>query len=219
VGRKFLYANFSILLILSLAGCQTNLPNLAEVKHSYIVYHDSGRYYADLARVDNEALQYLQSRVQHKLPHEKLAIVLDIDETSLSNYPDMLRFGFGGSIAEINAAEGRGRDDAILPTLQIFRYAKAHDIAVFFITGRYTNEKQGTVRNLRMVGFNNFDGIALKPLDYHEPSVVPYKSSARKAIAEQGYIIVLNIGDQESDLAGGYAEKTFKLSNPYYFIR
>jgi len=26
------------------------------------------------------------------------------------------------------------------------------------------------------------------------------------------------MGDQESDLRGGYAEKTFKLPNPVYFL-
>jgi hypothetical protein len=26
------------------------------------------------------------------------------------------------------------------------------------------------------------------------------------------------MGDQESDLSGGYAEKTFKLPNPVYFL-
>jgi hypothetical protein len=29
---------------------------------------------------------------------------------------------------------------------------------------------------------------------------------------------VVNIGDQFSDLAGGFAERVFKLPNPYYFI-
>jgi hypothetical protein len=28
----------------------------------------------------------------------------------------------------------------------------------------------------------------------------------------------LGMGDQESDLRGGYAEKTFKLPNPVYFL-
>ena len=37
-------------------------------------------------------------------------------------------------------------------------------------------------------------------------------------LAEQGYTILLSMGDQESDLAGGYAEKTFKLPNPVYYL-
>ena len=33
-----------------------------------------------------------------------------------------------------------------------------------------------------------------------------------------GYLIILNVGDQESDLTGGFADRTFKLPNPFYFI-
>ncbi len=35
-------------------------------------------------------------------------------------------------------------------------------------------------------------------------------------IEAEGYVIIANIGDQTSDLIGGYAEKTFKLPNPLY---
>ena len=41
----------------------------------------------------------------------------------------------------------------------------------------------------------------------------------RRRIAEQGYTILLSMGDQESDLAGGYAERTFKLPNPFYLTK
>jgi hypothetical protein len=37
-------------------------------------------------------------------------------------------------------------------------------------------------------------------------------------IQEKGYTVVVNIGDQFSDLAGGHTERVFKLPNPYYFI-
>ena len=58
----------------------------------------------------------------------------------------------------------------------------------------------------------------MKPNKYHQSSVVLYKSNARKDITSQGYDIIVNIGDQQSDLAGGYAEKTFKMPNPFYHI-
>jgi len=34
----------------------------------------------------------------------------------------------------------------------------------------------------------------------------------------QGYDILLTIGDQYSDLKGGYADKGFKLPNPMYYL-
>jgi hypothetical protein len=40
----------------------------------------------------------------------------------------------------------------------------------------------------------------------------------RQALEKGGYLIVLNIGDQWSDLMGGYSLKTFKLPNPFYYI-
>lgn len=33
-----------------------------------------------------------------------------------------------------------------------------------------------------------------------------------------GFRIIVNVGDQESDLAGGHAERAFKLPNPFYII-
>jgi hypothetical protein len=40
----------------------------------------------------------------------------------------------------------------------------------------------------------------------------------RQKIQEMRYKIIVNIGDRFSDLAGGHAERVFKLPNPYYFI-
>jgi acid phosphatase len=50
------------------------------------------------------------------------------------------------------------------------------------------------------------------------PSAVEFKAPERRRIAEQGYTILLSMGDQQSDLAGGYAERTFKLPNPVYYL-
>lgn len=49
-------------------------------------------------------------------------------------------------------------------------------------------------------------------------TTVQYKSGTRKHIESLGYDIVADFGDQYSDLDGGYADKTFKLPNPTYFV-
>jgi predicted secreted acid phosphatase len=219
--KKFLTAALicgSIFLNPVEAATVSGYENLDFYKRTLIMYHDSGRYDQDLRHADEKALAYLQHRLAHRKLTEKLAVVLDIDETSLSNYRDMVQMSFGGTLTQITAAENQGTDEAILPTLEIYRLAKANHVAVFFITGRTDNNRRPTVRNLEHAGFTGFDGIIMKPTDYNLPSVVPYKSGARKQLAEQGYTIVMSVGDQFSDLNGGYAEKTFKLPNPYYFI-
>ena len=47
---------------------------------------------------------------------------------------------------------------------------------------------------------------------------IQYKSGTRAYIESQGYDIVGDFGDQFSDLLGGYAEKTFKMPNPNYYL-
>jgi predicted secreted acid phosphatase len=49
-------------------------------------------------------------------------------------------------------------------------------------------------------------------------ATIPYKSGTRAYIESQGYEIVGDFGDQFSDLEGGFADKTFKLPNPNYYL-
>ena len=47
---------------------------------------------------------------------------------------------------------------------------------------------------------------------------IQYKSGVRAYIESQGYDIVANFGDQFSDLLNGFADKTFKMPNPNYYL-
>jgi predicted secreted acid phosphatase len=49
-------------------------------------------------------------------------------------------------------------------------------------------------------------------------ATIPYKSGTRAYIESQGYNVVADIGDQFSDLEGGFADKTFKMPNPNYYL-
>lgn len=211
----------TLLLSTSVAQAKPEPTNLSFVKTDLENYHDSGAYSSDISRSINQAMSYLHFRINQnsRLEHpKKLAMVLDIDETSLSNYSDMLRLNFGGSPKEVDQNEGAGHDKAIKQTLALYQYAKQNHIAVFFITGRHPDMRQNTIKNLIAVGFKDWDGLYLKPDNYTQKSVVPYKNGVRHDIIAKGYDIVLNVGDQDSDLKGGNADMAFKLPNPYYFI-
>ena len=195
--------------------------NLSLTKSALIKYHDSGEYQKDQARVIDQAMEYLKTRLDSKKESDqtkKFAIVFDIDETSLSNYSDMVDMNFGGTLRQIMDAEGNGTDLAIAPTLKLYRYAIDNHVAVFFVTGRTEPYRAATEKNLKSVGFTHWDGLSFKDENYKEKSVAPYKIHARSLIESQGYDIVLNVGDQQSDLTGGHADKGFKLPNPYYFL-
>jgi predicted secreted acid phosphatase len=47
---------------------------------------------------------------------------------------------------------------------------------------------------------------------------IQYKSGTRAYIESQGYDIVADFGDQFSDLEGGFANRTFKMPNPNYYL-
>jgi HAD superfamily, subfamily IIIB (Acid phosphatase) len=46
----------------------------------------------------------------------------------------------------------------------------------------------------------------------------PVQVLTRAHIESLGYDIVGNFGDQFSDLNGGFADETFKIPNPMYFL-
>lgn len=192
--------------------------NLAITKQSLIKYHDSGAYMNDIANVIQKAMRYLELRIKRGHLKGKPAIILDIDETSLSNYRDMLKMDFGGTAELVQQLEDQGTDEAISPTLKLYRFAKAHRIAVFFVTGRFEEEREATLNNLKKAGYTQPDGLILRTSKYRKSPAATYKTAVRKSIVNEGYNILLNIGDQKSDLRGGYADEIFKLPNPYYLI-
>jgi hypothetical protein len=144
------------------------------------------------------------------------AIVLDIDETALSNYAGLVATGFalGAAGDVVTAAAGAGT--AIGPVLDLYRDARRRGVAVFFVTGRPSAIASVTADNLRRVGYDQgWERLDTKPSGV---GTLDYKRAARARIEAAGYDIVANVGDQESDLAGGHADRAFKLPNPFYFI-
>src|SRR5262245_10914351 len=203
---------------------QPHVQNLYDVQRGVERYIESGEYDRDFARVIGDARAYLEQRAKTA---ERPAIVLDIDETSLSNWPAYKVNGWGRVVngpcdAEqgpcgLRAWQGLARSKALPPTLQLAKRARELGVAVFFISGRPPTLRDATERNLREQGYE-WDEVILLPAGAAFPSAVDFKAPERKKIAERGYTIVLSMGDQESDLKGGYAERVFKLPNPVYFL-
>lgn len=196
-------------------------PNLTLIKNELKKYHDSGHYEQELTQVVNTAQQYITQQAlinQKRKQPQKLAIVLDIDETSLSNYNYMIKRDFTGTHAQFHQDVMAANAPVIKPMLRLYQNARRHGVSVFFITGRHASELQATTKNLQRAGYNQWDGLYLRPNNYVNKSIIPYKSHIRELITQKGYTIIATIGDQESDLKGGYAKKGFKLPNPYYYL-
>lgn len=209
-------------LLLTLACLSWAEPqNLGKLEETIKQYHDSGDYQKDISKVIADAKTYMLQRVREnalKKNPAKLAIVLDIDETSLSNYDSMLERHFGGTKEQFTQQTLAGNGKVIPETLALYNEAKRRGVFVFFVTGRRESERQATESNLSKAGFHQWTGLYLQADDAHDASIIPFKSQMRAKIKANGYTIIESIGDQHSDLQGGYAENVFKIPNPYYFL-
>lgn len=194
-------------------------PNLSLFKKELQIYHDSGLYEQELTRVLNKArLHIFQQLKLYKHKANKLAIILDVDETSITNYQQMHQRNFAEHHDLIHKAILAANAPPIHATLSLYNEAILHGIKIFFISGRPQSTLYATKVNLWRAGFKNWAGLYLRPEHYKKNSIIAFKAKTRAAITKLGYRIIASIGDQESDLKGGYVDLGFKLPNPFYHI-
>jgi acid phosphatase len=179
-----------------------------------------GCYWADVDAQAKRAEVALDGLVAGRKAGERLALVLDIDETSLSNYCEMKREDYGFLATMFNAWEVSSEADMALPgTLRLFNRARAAGMEVFFITGRAGEQRAATAKNLEAAGYKGWEGLILREGPQKTMSTMEYKSEERKKIVDAGYRIVMSVGDQWSDLNGKpRAEISVKLPNPFYYL-
>jgi predicted secreted acid phosphatase len=152
------------------------------------------QWLSDATAATAPALGYLQQRVAAGSFSGTPAIVLDIDNTSLASY-------FYPTAYPTPATE---------PVLRLAQYATAHAVKVLFVTARPDLIDLATEFNLASVGYT-VDGLySRNPLQLLE-SIQTFKTDTRKKLVAEGYDIVANVGNNTTDLDGGYADAAFKL--------
>ena len=216
--QLMLFHSFFIFLSMVIYGISFSEPvNVSIAKQQAIHYHDSGEYSRDLNKVFKKAEHYIVKKTQfHK--DKNPAIVLDIDETCLSNYKYIVENDF--VLNDFSQYALKADAKPIPACKHLFELAKDKNIDVFFITGRFENERQATIKNLHAVGISGWKGLYLQPnrnFSKKDP-IEGFKITTRKSLEQQGYHIIASIGDQDIDLSCGFAERTFKLPNPFYYI-
>jgi len=195
-------------------------------------YYESGRFAKDTARVAKRARKFLRKRLGGKPSRGHHAIVFDIDDTLLSTYECQRKHGDFGSTelalclieetAQTTTGAGPGLPP-IEPVRRLYNLAQRLRVRVFLITGRPELLRRHSIDNLRARGFRgNFkltmqDTVGFLDNTLNGKSLVPYKAGERARIERSGWRILVNIGDQQSDLDGGHARRTYKVPNPMYF--
>lgn len=200
------------------------IPNLDKLKDELKQYHactcTCGCSTKDLDLQAARAIAFLRQRTARAGAQEKLALVLDIDETTLSNYAEMEKAGFAYDAKVFNDWVESAQAPAIPGTLRLFHEAKRLGVRVFFLTGRPEAQRAATEKNLRTQGFDGWAGLILRRAGQEKLTAEDFKSAERGKIVGQGYRIVLNVGDQWSDLKGQpEAEYSVKYPDPYYFLK
>ena len=201
-------------------------------------FDPDGSYAHEMADLETRALRYLSMAASdhrwtdtHGQPHGhaptgQRAVLFDIDDTTLNTYNYEIYSNFVYNPTSNAAFVNSAAFPAVPGMVEVEHAAESKGYTIFFLTGRPVSQHDGTVANLTDVGYDVTDAnLYLKDLtrpiyDSCAPSctTTQYKSLTRQYIESQGYDIVANFGDQYSDLEGGFADQTFKVPNPMYYL-
>lgn len=192
----------------------------AELRQYHACTCTCGCYAKDLDLEADRAIAFLDKRATRTGTGEKLAVVLDIDETTLSNWSEMDAANFEYDSKDFNAWVASAQAPAIPGTLRIYKEARRLGVSIFFLTGRPESQRASTEANLRLAGLHDWQRLIMRSPEEKGETALVFKSAERAKIVAAGYRIILNVGDQWSDLRGTpQAEYSVKYPDPFYFIK
>ena len=159
--------------------------NLGQLKTRLIAYYDCvasrGCHAADVKQQSADlAIGILQRRVARKKSGEKLALVLDVDDTAISTWEEEKQSDFGYVTSQWDVWVAKANAPAIDGMLRLYNEAIRNGVAVFFITGRSADEEMATADNLKAVGYHDWAGLALREPRPSTETMSEFKSSERK---------------------------------------
>jgi hypothetical protein len=134
---------------------------------------------------------YVRDRVARagSAPGTKLALNLDIDNTSLATYYD--------------------HGKAMAATLRLVRYARSKGVSILFNTGRNVRLRGSTIAQLKKAGYP-VDGLCAH---YKGEPLRHSKQRCRQSFVNNGFTIIANIGNRRTDFIGRNYERAFRLPN------
>jgi len=193
-------------------------------------FNPDGAYAHEVEGIATKAGTYLANHHKHTVGK---AVLFDIDDTTLNTYNYEIYSNFVYNPTTNAAFVNAAAFPAVPGMVALEQKALAKGYAVFFLTGRpadsTTDQTAGTLTNLTNAGYTvdpthvylkDKTGATQPWLLSCAPTctTTQYKSLTRQHIESLGYDIVANFGDQYSDLNGGFADRTYKIPNPMYFL-
>lgn len=147
------------------------------------------QWLADVKTAMKGSRAYVRQRVAAKGADERLAVNFDIDNTVIATYYDG-----GGAIP------------------QMARFAKLLQrlgVDLVFNSGRVATQQRRTLAQLTRTGFPTAE-LCLRNKGETLPAG---KQRCRNSFIDDGYTLIANIGNNDTDFVGGGYERAFRLPN------
>jgi len=184
----------------------TNADLNEQLVMSVLWMEKSAEYRALCYQTFNLAKLRIDEELQKK--HTKpLAVVVDVDETVLSNskYEAWLigkdkQYSKDTWSQWISDAEAT----ALPGAAKFLNYANSRGVSIFYITNRHESTRVGTLKNIQKVGFPNANNehLLLKTTTGNK--------TPRREIVKKDYEIAIYMGDSLTDFTNEFAGKTIE---------
>ena len=213
-NNKFiLYSAFCLLFIIQ--SCASVPVNLSIAKEEIIRYHETGKYDEETAEAVDNAIDEFKNIIAG----DNNAVIFDIDETALSSYEYRKKYDFGYVPELWDKWVSEAKAPAIKHVKRLYDFLISKGFKIIFLTGRKDYMYESTYKNLQSAGYTKFDTLIIRERDEYKMTALKYKSHKRAELAEKGYNIVGDVGDQLSDLEGPYHGIQIKIPNYQYIIK
>lgn len=189
------------------------LINLDLSKKQLKDYVNSGKYYSEIDEKIKEAALIVSKYIGQK----NKVVIIDIDETMVSEYDFMVQYDFGWFDENLEEAQKYEHFPSFNCVIDFINYCINSDIIVIVLSSRRERHRNTVINLLANAGYTKISNIVLRPNE-DKGTIQNFKIGQRKKIVDGGCDIILNIGDQPSDLDGGYADNIIKIPNPFYLI-
>ncbi len=211
INTQFLRLFSLVNVILLCTNLQAQQPvNLSLAKKAIEHHYESGLLDQEMVQVYKEAWQ----QIERIAPKDNSIIIIDIDETALSNYDYFKLMGFTkGTEVAFRYWKSLGHCNVIKPTLSFYKKLIKKGFKVVFISCRGIEIYEQTATNLKKTGYHTFERIALRTQEDTKVPFYTYKKQKRYDLVNEGYEIIACIGDQWSDLEGEHTGIKIKLPN------
>jgi len=180
-------------------------------------------YIIEVTKIALDIINYLEEFLKNN-PSGIPALLLDYDDTFVSHYFNFKHENFGNTAEQVDRRVRKTDLPIIPPMYNVYQKAVELNLEVFFVSYRKSIESH-PIKEMRPYIIKNLEYHGIKIHESHifvpnaeeaKLNSVIYKIQVRKKLTEEGYHIIANVGDQPSDIEGGYAERSFLLPNKLY---